>query len=130
MVKYRNPEARLDAVFSALTDPTRREMVRMLAAQPEISAGELARPFAMSLPAVSKHLKVLERAGLLRRRKTGRTHRCRLDPGPLASAAEWIEHYRRFWEGQLDSLTEFIEETKPRTRKRPTRSTKKKGRSS
>jgi DNA-binding transcriptional ArsR family regulator len=71
--------------------------------------GELAEPFRMSLPAVSKHLRVLERAGLLRREKDGRVRRCTLNPGPMENAAEWLSFYRGFWEGQLDSLAAFLE---------------------
>ena len=70
---------------------------------------ELAKPYDMSLPAVSKHLRVLESAGLVARSKDGRVHRCRLEAAPLKSAADWIEHYRRFWEAQLDSLQRFLE---------------------
>ena len=80
-------------------------------AQGEVSVGELARPFRMSLPAVSKHLRVLERAGLVRQTRIGRVRRCRLAARPLRGATEWMEAYRQFWEGQLDSLEEFLAST-------------------
>lgn len=95
--------ARLDAVFQALADPTRRAMLRGLASR-ERTVGELARPFAMTLAAASKHVRVLERAGLVRRSVRGRTHVCRLDPEPLRSAEAWIRFYERFWTGRLDAL--------------------------
>jgi DNA-binding transcriptional ArsR family regulator len=106
MVKY-SGEA-LDATFSALSDPTRRAILAQLA-RGESTVKSLAAPFDMSLPAVSKHLRVLESAGLLKREIDGRIHRCRLAPNPLKSAGAWIEHYRRFWEGQFDALAEFLE---------------------
>lgn len=93
----------LDAVFQALTDPTRRAMLRSLAAG-DRNIGELAAPFDMSLAAASKHVKVLERAGLVRRAVRGRTHVCRLDPTPLAAADEWLRFYERFWNQKLDAL--------------------------
>lgn len=95
--------ARLDAVFHALGDATRRRMLRDLA-RGERSVGELAAPFAMSLAAASKHIKALERAGLVRRTVKGRTHLCRLEARPLEGAHEWTGFYRRFWEGRLDIL--------------------------
>jgi DNA-binding transcriptional ArsR family regulator len=101
MVELEAP--RLDAVFHALGDPTRRRMLRNLA-DGERSVGELAAPFAMSLAAASKHVKALERAGLVRRRVVGRTHLCRLEARPLAGAHEWIGFYERFWSGRLDIL--------------------------
>jgi DNA-binding transcriptional ArsR family regulator len=97
----------LDRVFHALTDPTRRHMLRSLAAR-ERTVSELAEPFAMSLAAASKHVKVLEKAGLVRRTVQGRTHFCRLDPQPLAGAAEWLEFYSRFWNERLDVLEELL----------------------
>ena len=97
----------LDGTFSALADPTRRAMLARLA-RGEASVGELAAPHAMSLPAVSKHLKVLETAGLVARRKDGRVHRCRIDAGPMRDAASWIDQYRRFWEGQFDALDDYL----------------------
>lgn len=110
MVNYQPAE--LDAAFQALADPTRRAIVARLAAG-EASVGELAAPFDMSLPAVSKHLKVLEGAGLLLRRREGRVHRCRLQPSCLKMAVDWIEHHRRFWEAQLDSLARYLEDATP-----------------
>lgn len=98
------PEAaRLDAVFHALADPTRRAMLRHLADE-ECSVSELAAPFAMSLAAASKHIQTLERAGLVRREIQGRTHICHLETGPLARADEWLDFYRRFWGDRLDAL--------------------------
>ena len=101
----------LDATFAALADPTRRAIVGRLAHGPA-SAGELAGPFDVSLPAISRHLRVLERAGLLVREREGRLHRCRLGPAPLDEAAKWIGRYRRFWEQQLDALETHLK--KPR----------------
>lgn len=97
----------LDAVFQALTDPTRRAMLRSLAVG-ERNIGELAAPFAMSLAAASKHVKVLERAGLVRRVIQGRTHVCRLDPAPLAAADEWLRFYEQFWHRRLDALDALL----------------------
>ena len=102
----------LDHTFAALADPTRRAILARLC-QGEATVGELAEPFAMSLPAVSKHLGVLERAGLLRREKDGRIRRVQLDAAPLEDAATWIARYRVFWEAQLDSLAGFLEANKP-----------------
>lgn len=94
---------RLDNVFHALADPTRREMVRRLATQ-ERTVTELAAPFPMSLAAASKHIKVLEEAGIIHRTVQGRTHICRLDPAALAVAHKWLRFYERFWALQLDAL--------------------------
>lgn len=94
---------RLDAVFHALADPTRRAMLQRLAQQPH-NVGDLAAPFAMSLAAASKHIKVLERAGLVQRDVLGRTHRCRLDAQPLHGGMEWMRHYEKFWNTRLDAL--------------------------
>lgn len=107
MVKYQTDP--LSTAFQALADPTRRAILARLALG-EASVGELAEPFRMSLPAVSKHLKVLEGAGFLAREKDGRVHRCRLEPAPLKEAADWIEHYRQFWESQLDQLARYLEQ--------------------
>ncbi|MDB5488606.1 MAG: putative ArsR-family transcriptional regulator [Reyranella sp.] len=93
----------LDRVFHALADPTRRAMLRRLA-NGEHSVGELAEPFDMSFAAAAKHVKVLEGAGLLRRTIEGRTHRCRIEAGPLAEADRWIAYYQRFWTNHLDAL--------------------------
>ena len=103
-----NNQQALDSTFAALSDATRRGILARLASG-EASVTELAKPYDMSLPAVSKHLRVLESAGLVARSKDGRVHRCRLEAAPLKSAADWIEHYRRFWEAQLDSLQRFLE---------------------
>ena len=100
----------LDSTFAALSDATRRGILARLA-EGDTSVSELAQPYDMSLPAVSKHLRVLESAGLVTRRKHGRVQRCQLIAEPMKSAAGWIEHYRRFWEGQFDSLARFLDET-------------------
>ncbi|MBA3677478.1 MAG: winged helix-turn-helix transcriptional regulator [Sphingosinicella sp.] len=107
MVELHAP--RLDFVFHALGDATRRHMLRELA-DGERTVGELARPFEMSLAAASKHIKALENAGLIRREVRGRTHLCRLDPGPLASAHEWLSVYERFWTERLDVLERLLRE--------------------
>jgi DNA-binding transcriptional ArsR family regulator len=101
-------DERLDAVFSALGDPTRRRILAMLASGPA-SVGELAQPFAMTLPAVSKHLRVLERAGLLRRERDGWYRRCFLEAAPLESAASFLARYQPFWERTLDELARYVE---------------------
>jgi DNA-binding transcriptional ArsR family regulator len=97
----------LSVTFSALADPTRRAILARLT-EGEASVTELAEPFAMSMPAVSKHLKVLERAGLIARGRSAQWRPCRLDAGPLADVAQWVEHYRRFWEGSFDRLDEHL----------------------
>jgi DNA-binding transcriptional ArsR family regulator len=102
----RNP--RLDRTFAALADPTRRAILSRLA-RGEATVGQLARPFDVSRPAVSKHLRVLERAGLVRRERAGRYRRCALEAGPMREAAEWVERYRKFWDGQLDALSRYLE---------------------
>ncbi len=99
----------LDATFAALADPTRRAILARLASG-EKSVKELAKPFKMTLPAVSKHLKVLEKAGLIRRGREAQWRPCRLRAGPLKNAADWIEHYRRFWEESLDRLGDYLNE--------------------
>ena len=95
--------------FSALADPTRRAILARLASG-AASVGELAEPFAMSLPAVSKHLKVLEHAGLIRRGREAQWRPCQLEAGPLKDAADWLEHYRRFWEQSFDRLGDYLDE--------------------
>ncbi len=110
MVKYN--EATLDRTFAALADPTRRGLLQFLS-RGETRVTELAKPFAMSLPAVSKHLVVLERAGLLQRRKQGREHHLTINAAPMNDAAQWIEQYRAFWEGSLDRLAAFLEDSTP-----------------
>ncbi len=112
MVKYQIDP--LSATFSALADPTRRAILARLALG-EASVGELAAPFEMSLPAVSKHLKVLEGAGLLARARDGRVHRCALDAGPMKEAVDWITDYRRFWEAQFDSLARYLEQAETKS---------------
>ena len=107
MVELEAP--RLDAIFHALGDATRRRMLRELAGG-ERSVGELARPFAISLAAASKHIRALENAGLIRREIRGRTHLCRLDPGPLATAHEWLGFYERFWTDRLAVLDRLLRE--------------------
>lgn len=97
------PDARLDAVFHALGDATRRHMLRDLSTG-QRTVGELAQPYAMSLAAASKHIKALERAGLVRRTIQGRTHVCRLEPRPMEDAHEWLAFYERFWTARLDVL--------------------------
>ena len=101
--------SRLDAIFHALGDATRREMLRQLA-EGDQTVGRLAEPFAMSLAAASKHIKALEGAGLITREIRGRTHWCRLAPGPLAGAHEWLGFYERFWTGRLDVLERLLRE--------------------
>src|SRR5215471_6315377 len=104
---------RLDRTFAALADPTRRAILERLAAggaAGTVSVTELAAPFAMSLPAVSKHLKVLERAGLIARARERQWRPARLDAGPLKEVAEWAETYRRFWDESYDRLDEYLEE--------------------
>lgn len=100
--------SQLDAVFSALADPTRRAILDRLSTGPG-TVTELAAPFDMSLPAVSKHLKVLERAGLIRRDVKGRIHHCRLEATRMKDVAEWIDHYRAFWQSQFASLDQYLE---------------------
>jgi DNA-binding transcriptional ArsR family regulator len=113
----------MNSVFHALGDATRRQMLRDLAAG-ERTVSELAQPFAMSLAAASKHIKVLEGAGLIRREVRGRMHFCRLDPGPLASAHEWLGFYERFWNSRLDLLEQLLRDedvAKSKTRKAKSR---------
>ena len=100
---------RLNSTFAALADPTRRAILARLASG-EASVTELAEPFEMSLPAVSKHLKVLERAGLIARGREAQWRPCRLEAGPLRDADEWLEQYRRFWEESLDRLDDYLRE--------------------
>lgn len=104
-----NPDPHLDRTFGALADGTRRAIVARLAAQEGLPVGALAEPFAMSLPAVMKHLGVLERAGMISRRKTGRTVTCRLEPDAMKDAADWLERQAAFWNRQLDALAVFVE---------------------
>jgi DNA-binding transcriptional ArsR family regulator len=117
MVEYQTE--RLDRVFGALSDQTRRAILRRLA-NGDALVTELAAPFNMSLAAVSKHVQVLERAGLVRRTIHGREHRCALSPRPLREAADCLEYYRAFWEVRLDALEQFIATKRRRERKRKT----------
>ncbi len=102
------PSDQLDATFGALADPTRRAILTRLALG-TTTVGELAEPFDISRPAISKHLRVLEKAGLVHRARDGRVSRCGLDASPMRDAAEWVERYRVFWESQLDALSRYFE---------------------
>jgi DNA-binding transcriptional ArsR family regulator len=102
---------RLSETFGALADPTRRAILARLASG-EASVTELAEPFAMSMPAISKHLKVLERAGLIARGREAQWRPCRLQAAPLQDVAGWVEHYRRFWEESFDRLDDYLQELK------------------
>ena len=104
----------LSTTYAALADPTRRAILARLAAG-EATVGELAEPFAMSLPAVSKHLKVLERAGLIARRRQAQWRPCRLDASPLKDATSWLEAYRRFWSSHVDALERYLDRIHPST---------------
>ena len=99
----------LSTTFAALADPTRRAILARLASG-EATVKEIAEPFAMSLPAVSKHLKVLEGAGLISRGREAQWRPCRLEAGPLREVADWVEHYRRFWEESFDRLDDYLRE--------------------
>lgn len=114
MVEFDSPQ--LDSIFHALGDPTRRIMLRTLA-DGEQTVGTLAEPFAMSLAAASKHIKVLEQAGLVRREVRGRTHWCSLDAEPLAAATEVLDQYQRFWSRRLDRLAALMEADKRKQEK-------------
>lgn len=105
MVEY-TPES-LNRVFSAVADPTRRAILRALAKNPA-TITEIAKPFAVSLNAVSKHVMVLERAGLIHREIQGREHLCSLDPRPLREATAWLDHYRQFWDVRLEALEHYV----------------------
>ncbi len=110
MVKYN--ETQLDQTFSALGDPTRRALLAHLA-DGECTVSKLADPFAISLPAISKHLKILERSGLVKRHRKGRRHIIQLQSKPMQAAMNWIERYRIFWERNLDALEKFLIQTHP-----------------
>src|SRR6476659_9061318 len=118
MVKYSSRT--LDRTFAALADPTRRHILAHLA-RGDRRVTDLARPYDMSLPAISKHLRVLEKAGLLRRRRYGRVHEIKLEARPLKNAAAWVEKYREFWEGSLDRLAEYLEKTNENLGKKGTK---------
>jgi DNA-binding transcriptional ArsR family regulator len=108
--------SQLDITFSALADPTRRAILTRLA-RGETSVTELAKPFDMTLPGISKHLKVLERAGLIARGRDAQSRPCRLQASPLKDAANWIEHYRRFWEQSFDRLEDYLKELQSKEKK-------------
>jgi DNA-binding transcriptional ArsR family regulator len=112
------PRAQLDATFAALADPTRRAILARLAAG-EASVAELAEPFDMSQPAISKHLKVLERAGLISRGRDAQRRPRRLEAQPLAEATAWLENYRRFWEANFDRLDAVLDELKAHAKHPP-----------
>jgi DNA-binding transcriptional ArsR family regulator len=101
----------LNATFAALADPTRRAILSRLLSG-EATVGELAKPFDMSLPAVSKHLRVLERAGLIAQRRDAQWRHCRIEGGPLKEVADWAERYRQVWEGRLDRLDQYLQHVK------------------
>ena len=101
----------LTATFSALADPTRRAILQRLA-RGHATVGALAAPFAISLPAISRHLKVLEQANLIQRERDAQWHVCRLGPAPLREAADWIAQYRRFWEERFDALEDYLKESR------------------
>ena len=124
MVEYTKPP--LDTVFHALADGTRRSMLERLAQRPH-NVGELAAPLEMSLAAASKHIQVLERAGLVRREIQGRSHVCSLDAAPMHAGVEWLRHYEAFWHQRLDALETLLKQEKqskspppPKSRKRKT----------
>jgi DNA-binding transcriptional ArsR family regulator len=110
------PPDHLSATFAALADPTRRAILaRLISGEKPVT--ELAAPFAMSLPAISKHLKVLERAGLISRGREAQWRPCRLEARPLKDAVNWLEHYRRFWEQSLDRLDSYLHELRAKEKK-------------
>jgi DNA-binding transcriptional ArsR family regulator len=122
---YEVGDARLlDATFAALADPTRRAILARLALG-EASVTELAEPFAMSQPAISKHLKVLEKAGLISRGRDAQKRPCRIEAKPLGQATEWLEKYRKIWEAQFARLDDLLEEMKAHEKARPKRKTPK-----
>ena len=114
------PPDQLSTTFAALADPTRRAILARLL-QGERSVTELAEPFNMSMPAVSKHLRVLERAGLIARRKEAQWRRCRIDGGPLKEVANWTERYRHIWEERLDRLDKYLQHVTAKEKKRHAR---------
>ena len=110
-----NSAEQLDLVFGALSDPTRRKLLRRLA-RGDAYVTELAEPHELSLPAISKHLKVLERAGLITRTRRAQWRPCRLEPEPLKEASDWLQEYRRCWEERLDRLDEYLQELQGKER--------------
>src|ERR1700733_9364166 len=119
------PSDQLSTTFAALSDPTRRAILGKLA-RGEKSVTELAKPFKMSMPAVSKHLKVLERAGLIERSREAQWRPCRLAPAPLKDASEWLERYRRFWEESFDRLEDYLRELQKKEPKKENKNGRKK----
>ena len=118
------PQDRLSTTFAALADPTRRAILARLALG-ETSVTEIAKPFDMSMPAISKHLKVLEAAGLIARGREAQWRPCRLEAGPLKNAGEWLEHYRKFWEENFDRLDSYLITLQATGKKRQPRKRKK-----
>src|SRR5580704_7646962 len=112
------PPDQLSATFAALADPTRRAILARLASG-EASVTQLAEPFAMSMPAISKHLKVLERAKLIARGREAQWRPCRLEAGPLRDVSDWVEHYRHFWEQSFDRLDQYLSELKAKKKRKP-----------
>jgi DNA-binding transcriptional ArsR family regulator len=110
------PTDQLSVTFAALADPTRRAILARLASG-ECSVTELAEPFEMSMPAVSKHLRVLERAGLVVQRREAQWRPCRIEAGPLKEVADWAEHYRHIWEARLDRLDNYLQELKAKEKR-------------
>ncbi len=110
-------EDQLSNTFAALADPTRRAILARLSAG-EAAVTELAEPFDMSLPAISKHLKVLERAGLIARSRDAQWRPCHLEPAPLKDAADWISHYKKFWEESFDRLDDYLRELKKKAKEK------------
>jgi DNA-binding transcriptional ArsR family regulator len=117
MVNQPMPPDQLSATFAALADPTRRAILSRLASG-EASVTELAEPFEMSMPAVSRHLRVLEHAGLIARGRDAQWRPCRLEAAPLRDVAAWVEHYRRFWEQSLDRLDDYLKDLKKKEKKK------------
>ena len=114
----------LSSTFAALADPTRRAILARLALG-QTSVSELAAPFEMSMPAVSKHLKVLERAGLIERSREAQWRPCKLDAGPLKNAAEWLEAYRKFWDESLDRLSQYLQQVQAKKKEKHVRKRRK-----
>ena len=116
MVSLSPQSDRLDAVFSALADPTRRAILAGLAAGP-VPVKKLSQPFKISAPAISKHLRVLEKAGLISRARRAQTRPCRLEAKPMKEATDWMEKYRRFWEERLDRLDDYLRQLQKEEKK-------------
>lgn len=121
------PADQLSATFAALADPTRRAILGRLASR-ELSVTELAEPFDMSMPAVSKHLRVLEQAGLIARRRDAQWRRCRIDARPLKEVATWAEHYRHIWEARFDRLDQYLQQVQTKEEKSHARQPRRKQR--